>query len=232
MPLDLPLTASSVEVSPNCSIEIEMTTITIGNNYAIDNTILFGTYLLIGQLSDAVDASSNVHLELSLVQIRPHDGRSMLIQSDHSSIVGFQLPESKTFHYFDVSDASHTSGASCDTPNEHVRTIPIAELNDVKLKFTYNPTSSSHRVCCSLNPDLTCHNSQFTSGRMHLVLRKRGVYRSEGMRELKSSEQVVFIYKLPASSRQIKQVTDILIDRHDGPALPRVLAELIVSYLA
>ncbi len=47
----------------------------------------------------------------------------------------------------------------------------------------------------------------------------------------KKHHSIVFVYELPASKRGIRAAIDLLTAVKPGPSLPKVLAELIVSYI-
>ncbi len=202
----------------------------------------FGTHLLVGQWIYKVDDIINdQHKNRSILQLEPrvftlgmNKYRELsLVPSEHSTTIDLHVADVTKYNYFDVSEVTDnctTAPSVGETDNVH--TIKIDELEEsIKLKFTNKP-SDAHRldISCPINSHLSCHTTYSKSDRfLSIIHNSTGHDLTSDM--LDPMGLVYFIYKLPPSKRHIKQVTDMLTRGVDGPNLPRVLAELIVSYL-
>ncbi len=190
----------------------------------------FGTYLLVGQLKQFgwdIPSTNKFQVNLSVIEIKSQGDKTIFVQGDHVTTVELEASTYPDVNYFEVSKTTEFDDHNDGTC---VRSVDVDELGEtISLKFISIPNGLDGEVICWVIPDQMC-SAMVLNHNCHLVLRDRGVNRYKALISLKEDHRVVLIYKLPTSKRQIKQVTDLLIDR-SGPALPRVLAELIVSYL-
>ncbi len=176
--------------------------------------MLFGTKLLVGQYDD-----DGIMLYAKVVDIDSDSKFNFMIESKYSvrfALNGFDPDH----HIFDVTPVKDSDDGS----SSNVRAFDFDESDNVdplKLKFEVKPWIRTAKY--PLRDGREC----IFSG-MHLVINDRSSTRLHRMNKFHS---ITFVYELPASKRDIRAAIDLLTAVKPGPALPKVLAELIVSYL-
>ncbi len=205
------------------------------------STLPFNTHLLVGQhiesseLADASDPLQKIQLELSVVEIKLNrHGRSTIVQSDSSTTVELHVPSMRQskrvqrFHFFHVTDVTGGIPDDVMVSTDEIRTLAIDELGDtVKLMFESDRSTIRGRFL-SIQPGQTCQSYLHNNWSRLIFENKDPKVHTTLELQLKHHNPVLFIHKLPVSKSQVRQVTDMLIC---GPGLPRVLAELIVTYI-
>ncbi len=179
--------------------------------------MLFATKLLVGQCKS--DQSRMVYAKV--VDIDTKSSSNFAIESEYS--VRFALnafdPDNDMFSVTRVKDDDDDGSI-----RDNVRSFEFDESDNVDpltLKFEVK------RWIANVNYPLRDGREYSFNGFRIDVDGESSV----SVRQLEVGHSFMFVYELPASKRDIRIAIEWLTAVKPGPALPKVLAELIVSYI-
>ncbi len=179
--------------------------------------MLFATKLLVGQCES--EDGSMMHVKVVNIDSHP----MFMTESNCSS----RLVIDDFIRYDNmliVTRVKDNIDGINETAQQNVRSFDFNDSDNVDpltLKFEVKPWIQRGKY-----PLRDGREYWFTGS--HLVIDDRSSTRCHRMER---RHAIIFAYELPASKRDIRIAIDLLTAVKPGPALPKVLAELIVSYI-